>query len=82
MNSLADARSGPAGKLQIGIVYGETDDFGYSVVKDKVRIRDLQATILYVMGLDPYHLSYKFQGLNQRLIGPSDEAIIRKGLLA
>jgi uncharacterized protein (DUF1501 family) len=69
------------GGVKPGIVHGETDDFGYRVVKDKVSIRDLQATILHLTGLDPYHLSYRFQGLNQRLIGPSDEAVIQKALL-
>jgi hypothetical protein len=70
------------GGVKAGQVYGETDEFGYGVVKDPVSIRDLQATILYAMGLDPYHLSIKYQGLNQRLIGPTEEAVIRKGLLA
>lgn len=69
------------GGIKPGQVYGETDEFGYTITKDPVGIRDLQATLLYAMGLDPYHLSYKYQGLNQRLIGPTEEAIIRKGLL-
>jgi len=65
-----------------GIVYGETDDLGYHIARDKVTIRDLQATILHIMGFDPYRLTYPYQGLNQRLIGPSDEAVIRTALLA
>ena len=35
-------------------------------------VHDLQATILHLLGLDPYKLSYKYQGLNARLIGPTD----------
>jgi hypothetical protein len=70
------------GGIKPGLVYGETDDFGYRIVKDKVSIRDLQATILYTLGLDPYHLSYRYQGLDQRLIGPTEEAVIQKALLA
>jgi Protein of unknown function (DUF1501) len=70
------------GGVKPGIVYGETDELGYQVVKDKVTIRDLQATILQLLGMDPFHLSYRYQGLNQRLIGPSDEAVVQKALLA
>ena len=70
------------GGIKPGIVHGQTDEFGYRVAEDKVTIRDLQATILHLMGLDPFRLSYKFQGLDQRLIGPTDEAVIQHGLLA
>ena len=45
-------------------------------------MRDLQATLLHVLGLDAYRLSYRYQGLNQRLIGPSDEARLVKAILA
>jgi hypothetical protein len=68
------------GGVKRGAVYGETDEFGYKIVRDKVTIRDLQATILNAMGMDPYRFSYKYQGLNNRLIGPSDEAVIQKSL--
>jgi hypothetical protein len=70
------------GGVKAGYIHGETDEFGYRIVKDKVTIRDLQATILHLMGVDPYRLHYKYQGLDQRLIGPTDEAIIQKPLLA
>ncbi|MBI5693625.1 MAG: DUF1501 domain-containing protein [Verrucomicrobia bacterium] len=52
-----------------GTVYGETDDFSYNIVKDPVHIRDLHATILHLMGIDHERLSFKFQGLDQRLTG-------------
>ena len=70
------------GGIQPGIVYGETDELGYSVVKDKVSVRDLQTTILHLMGLDAHQLNYRFQGLNQRLIGPAEEGEVVKGMLA
>jgi hypothetical protein len=70
------------GGIKGGYVHGETDEFGYRIVRDKVTIRDLQSTILHAMGLDPYRLSYKFQGLNQRLIGPTDEGQIQTALFA
>jgi hypothetical protein len=70
------------GGVKPGYVHGETDEFGYRIVRDKVTIRDLQATILHLMGLDPYRFSYKYQGLNNRLIGPSDEGQVQSALFA
>ncbi len=61
------------GGIKKGIVHGETDDFSYNIVRDPVHIRDLNATILKVMGIDHRRLSYSFRGLDQRLTGP-DEA--------
>ncbi len=70
------------GGIKPGIVHGETDEFGYRIVKDKVTIRDLQATILRAMGMDPYKLSYLYQGLHQRLIGPTNDAVVQEALLS
>jgi hypothetical protein len=42
--------------------YGETDEFGYNVVRDAVHIHDLQATVLHCCGIDHQRLTYKFQG--------------------
>jgi len=52
-----------------GTVYGETDDFGYNIVKDPVHVHDLNATILNRFGIDHEQLSFKYQGLNMRLTG-------------
>jgi hypothetical protein len=70
------------GGVKPGIVFGETDDFSYFIAKDKVPVFDLQATILHLLGLDPHKLHYKYQGLNQRLIGPTEEPRVRHELLA
>ena len=40
-----------------GFTYGETDDFGYNIVKDPVHIHDLNATILHIMGIDHVKLT-------------------------
>ena len=58
-----------------------TDEIGYYAAVNKVGVRDLQATILNQIGLDPYTLSYPFNGLNARLIGPTDEAKLIKDIL-
>lgn len=50
-----------------GIVYGETDEFGYNVVKDPVHVHDFQATVLNLLGIDHEKLTYKHQGRRYRL---------------
>ena len=59
-----------------GSSFGETDELGYFVTQDKITVRDLQATIVHLMGFDPYKFSFKYQGLNQRLIGPTNEDLV------
>ncbi|MEQ8335748.1 MAG: DUF1501 domain-containing protein [Cyclobacteriaceae bacterium] len=55
------------GGVKAGISYGETDEFGYNIVKDPVHIHDLHATILHLMGLDHEKLTYKYLGRRFRL---------------
>ena len=71
------------GGIKGGITYGQTDEMGYYPVGDKVHPHDLQATIMHLVGLDPYRTSYAYQGLDQRLIGPdSSKAHILHKILA
>ena len=62
--------------------YGETDDIGYYIDKDPVGIRDLQATILHLLGINPHRFHFPYQGLNNRLIGPTDEGQVIQGILS
>lgn len=55
------------GGVKPGMVYGETDDFSYNIVKDPVNVHDLQATILNQLGLDHERLTYRYQGRDFRL---------------
>jgi uncharacterized protein (DUF1501 family) len=55
------------GGVKHGITYGETDELGFSVVRDKVHIHDLQATILHLLGFDHEKLTFRFQGRDFRL---------------
>lgn len=55
------------GGIRPGITHGETDDFGYSVVRDGVHVHDLNATLLRCFGIDHTRLTYKFQGRYYRL---------------
>jgi Protein of unknown function (DUF1501) len=70
------------GGVKKGFHFGETDELGYHITNNKVTVRDFQATVLHLCGLDPYKLSYKYQGLHQRLIGPTDDGKLRKEILA
>jgi hypothetical protein len=55
------------GGIKPGVRIGETDELGFNVVKDKVHVHDLHATILQLLGFDHTKLTYKFQGRNFRL---------------
>lgn len=55
------------GGIKTGITHGQTDEMGYEIVKDPVEIRDLHATMLYLLGFDHHKLNYSFQGLEQKL---------------
>ncbi|MFI5459524.1 MAG: DUF1501 domain-containing protein [Isosphaerales bacterium] len=70
------------GGIKPGITMGATDDLGYSITESPMSIRDLQATILHLLGLDAWKLTFAYQGLNGKLIGPEGAAKIRKELLA
>jgi hypothetical protein len=55
------------GGIKPGVVKGETDELGFNVVKDKVHVHDLHATILHLLGFDHTRLTYRFQGRDFRL---------------
>ncbi|MDG2223566.1 MAG: DUF1501 domain-containing protein, partial [Rubripirellula sp.] len=62
--------------------YGQTDDIGYYPTENPVSIRDLQATILNQIGIDPQRFSFSYQGLNQRLIGPTDDGQVIREIIS
>ena len=60
-----------------GIVYGETDDFSYNIVKDPVHIRDFHATVLHLLGIDHERFTYRYQGLDQKLTGVEAAKVVK-----
>ena len=50
-----------------GVSVGETDDFGYKVVKDRVEMHDLHATMLHFLGVDHTKQTFRFGGRDMRL---------------
>jgi hypothetical protein len=66
--------------IKAGHTHGETDDYGYNVIRDPVHVHDLHATILHLLGIDHTRLTYRFQGRDHRLTDVSGEVV--KGVLA
>jgi Protein of unknown function (DUF1501) len=64
------------GGVKHGITYGQTDEMGYEIVKDPVDIRDLHASLLYMLGFDYHKLTYSFQGLEQKLTSVKPARVI------
>ena len=55
------------GGIRPGTTLGETDELGFNVVKDKVHVHDLHATMLHLLGFDHTRLTHRFQGRDFRL---------------
>jgi hypothetical protein len=55
------------GGIKAGARLGETDELGFNVVKDRVHVHDLHATMLRLLGFDHKRLTFQFQGRPFRL---------------
>ena len=66
--------------VKAGTVYGESDELGFTVARDKVHVHDLQATILHLLGMDHEKLTFRFQGRDYRLTDVHGHVV--NGLLA
>lgn len=70
------------GGVKAGTVYGQTDEYGYNIVdadgavinptmdeqtEGAVHVHDLQATLLWLLGVDHKKLTYAYQGRDFRL---------------
>lgn len=63
------------GGIKPGMVHGETDEYGYNIVRDPVHIHDLNATILHCLGFDHQRLTYRSQGRDFRLTDVHGEVV-------
>ncbi len=61
--------------IKPGFVYGETDEFGYNVVKDPVHVHDFQATVMHLLGINHEKLLFKHQGRRYRLTDVSGKVV-------
>jgi hypothetical protein len=55
------------GGVKSGFAFGETDDYGYYALHDRVHMHDLHATILHLLGIDHERLTYRYAGRDFRL---------------
>lgn len=61
-------------------VYGETDEFGYNIIKDPVHVYDFHATVMHLMGINHEQLIFKHLGRRYRLTDVAGKVV--NGLLA
>ena len=85
MRSLIRAADGwsvwvAGGGINAGTVYGETDEFGYNIVRNPVHVHDFQATLLHLLGFDHERLNFLHQGRRFRLTDVHGKVV--DGLLA
>jgi hypothetical protein len=66
------------GGVKGGMSYGATDPLGYDIAENPVEVRDLQATMIRLLGFDHQKLSVPFQGLDQKITGVKSSRIIRE----
>lgn len=62
--------------IKRGYEHGQTDDYCYNIVKDPMHIRDLNATILHLLGIDHQRFTFPYQGLDQRLTGVEPARVV------
>ena len=55
------------GGIKGGQVIGHTDDLGFKCVSERYHPRDINATILHLLGLDQWKLTFKHNGRDERL---------------
>ncbi len=65
------------GGIKPGITYGKTDDYSYNILENPVHIRDLHATLLHQLGINHETMTYKYQGLDQRLTGVQKAHVVK-----
>ncbi len=66
------------GGIKGGVSVGETDELGSAAVVDRLQVKNLHATVLQQLGLDPNKLTYFHSGLDQKLVGVEGADPIRQ----
>jgi hypothetical protein len=68
------------GGIKGGVSVGRTDELGSKAVEDRFHVKNLHATILDRLGLDPNGLSFFYNGLDEKLVGVEGAEPIRQVL--
>jgi len=64
--------------IKRGFEFGRTDDYCYNIVENPVHIRDMNATILGQLGVDHDRLTFRYQGLDQKLTGTEPARVVEE----
>lgn len=64
------------GGVKTGFIHGQSDEFAFHVAEDPVHIRDLQATLLHLCGIDHEKFTYRHQGLDFKLTGVEPARVV------
>jgi uncharacterized protein (DUF1501 family) len=68
------------GGVRGGMSYGESDDFGFKAMHNRMHIHDLHATLLHLLGIDHERLTHRHAGRDYRLTDV--HGIVAKEILA
>ncbi len=66
------------GGVKGGVSVGETDELSSAAITHRFHVKNLHATILHLMGIDPDRLTYFYNGLDQKLVGVEGAEPIRE----
>ena len=66
------------GGVKGGVVHGQTDDFGFAAVENRVSVADWHATLLHLLGLHHEELFLERSGLRERLTGVTDARVVEE----
>ena len=59
------------------MILGQTDEFGFNAVEDRMHVHDFHATMLHLLGLDHKKLTFRFQGRDFRLTDVHGEVVTK-----
>jgi uncharacterized protein (DUF1501 family) len=63
------------GGIRGGTIHGATDDYGYKAVDKPLKIHDMHATMLHLLGMDHTKLTFRYSGRDIRLTDVHGEII-------
>ena len=63
--------------IKRGFEFGRTDDYSDNIAKNPMHIRDMNTIILNQLGIDHNRLTFRYQGLEQKLVGTEPAYAVR-----
>ncbi len=66
------------GGVKAGTIYGSTDEFGYRAAENPVRVADLHATLLHLLGLHHDKLIYENEGREETITGVEAARVVQE----